>query len=298
MASTITEFFGYSPQDRSPTARHARNSRECPFLKKQCVKKLHGGDPSGVCTLKPVSAGPVICCPVRLYAGEYQILRDVSLQAFGRELPLVAGSDVPGFRLNEPGKEFAAAFGKGWGKELRLPNRSKQGGYYVDWILAHVDAGGSLISFVAIEVQSIDISNNYRAERLAHLDEIPFGGTSPAGLNWENVHKRILSQLIFKGNVLRREPLCQKGLFFICPTPVYEKMDERLGGKMEEIHMHSGSITFMWYDLGPEVPAGQIRQIQLEGQSTTTVEQVINAFTSPSNLPPPRVYEKAIRHEL
>ncbi len=47
----------------------------------------------------------------------------------------------------------------------------------------------------------------------------PFTGYSKAGVNWENVSKRILPQLIYKGYVLRRERLCSKGLFFVCPKP-------------------------------------------------------------------------------
>ena len=303
MASNITEFFGYSPQDQSAEARKARAELLCPFLKKTCIKTLgRSGEVSGVCTLKPMTSGPVICCPIRLYAGDYQILKDVALQAFGEGHDLVIASDLPGYRLHYPGKDCVAVFGKRWGKELRLPNRSKIGGktgaYFVDWILAHIDAKGKLISFVAIEVQSIDTTGNYQAERSAHLKDIPFAGSSTAGFNWENVNKRILPQIIYKGHVLRREPLCHKGLFFICPTPVYGKIAERLGGKLEEIHQQAGSVTIMWYDVGPPVPDGKIRNLQLFGQTTTTVDQVALAFTAPSNLPPPKVYEQAIKAEL
>jgi hypothetical protein len=98
--------------------------------------------------------------------------------------------------------------------------------------------------------------------------------------------------------VLRREPLCQKCLFFICPTPVYNKIAERLGGSLAEIHQQSGSVTIMRYDVGAEVPDGQIRALELGGQSTTTIDQVALAFTAPSNLPPAKVYEQAIIAEL
>ena len=126
--------------------------------------------------------------------------------------------------------ECVAVFGKRWGKELRLPTRGTSGSYFVDWVLAHVSAQGKLLSFVAVEVQSIDTTNNYRKERETYLREEAFVGKSTAGFNWENVNKRILPQIIYKGHVLRQEPLCQKGLFFVCPTPVYKKLSERLGG--------------------------------------------------------------------
>lgn len=303
MASNITELFGYGPQDQSPQAQEARGSLLCPFLKRTCIKTLgRSGLISGVCTLKPRTSGPVICCPIRLYAGGYRILKDVAAQAFGDEIELVIGNDIAQYRDANPGKACIAVFGKRWGKELRLPNRSKKAGktgaYFVDWILAHVDGAGKLLSFVAIEVQSIDTTGNYQAERSAHLEGLPFAGSSTAGFNWENVNKRILPQIIYKGHVLRREPLCHKGLFFICPTPVYNKLAERLGGKLEEIHQQPGSVTMMWYDVGPAVPEGQIRELKLFGQTTTTVDQVALAFTAPSNLPPAKVYEQAIRAEL
>ena len=305
MASNITEFFGYSPTDQSPEAQKARAALLCPFLGQTCIKTLgRSGIVSGVCTLKPKTTGPVICCPIRLYSGRYRILKDVARQAFGSGLELVVGHDIASYRAAEPGKDCIAVFGKRWGKELRLPSRSKKkggtktGAYFVDWILAHISTAGDLVSFVAIEVQSIDTTGNYQAERSAHLRSIPFAGSSTAGFNWENVNKRILPQIIYKGHVLRREPLCQKGLFFICPTPVYNKIAERLGGKLEEIHQQPGSVTMMWYDVGPPVADGQIRELQLFGQTTTTVDQVALAFTAPSNLPPPKVYEQAIRVEL
>ena len=293
MASRIIEFFGYGPEDRSPAATEARQNFHCPFLGRQCSKKLNDGLISGACTLKPVTSGPVICCPVRLYANDYEILRDVTRIAFGSALPLVQANTI-----TDETEECVAVFGKDWGKELRLPSRGKSGGYFVDWVLAHVSAQGELIAFVAVEVQSIDTTGNYRQERKTYLKEEPFSGKSSAGFNWENVNKRILPQIIYKGHVLRQEPLCQKGLFFVCPTPVYKKISERLGGELLQYSPQPGSLTIMWYDIGEPVPAGNQRVLVSGGQLTTTIDQVAHAFTSPSNLPPAQVYENAIRTSL
>jgi hypothetical protein len=295
----IFEFFGYDPRDQSPEAKKARKTYECPFLQSQCTKKLHDSSPSGACTLLHEEA-PVIICPIRLYANDYQILRDVSDRAFEPGLELVMGTEANLFRKENPGKPCVVVFGQRWGKELRLPSRDvkKGGAYYVDWVLAQLDDRGELVSFVAVEVQSIDTTNNYREERLAYLRGEDFEGKSSVGLNWENVNKRIMPQLIYKGHVLRREPLCQKGLFFICPKPVYEKFATRLGGNLDEIHPQTGSVTIMWYDVGPAVPGGAIRDLVFQGQSTVTTDTIALAFTAPKNLPPHRVYEKAIRNEL
>lgn len=297
MASRIVEFFGYDPEDRSDAATVARRDLVCPFLQRRCIKKLSDGLISGVCTLKPSKAGPVICCPIRLYSDNYQILRDVARVSFEPTIPLISGQSI-----NEATGECVAVFGKGWGKELRLPSRAKtgakSGAYFVDWVLAHLSGAGELISFVAVEVQSIDTTGNYRQERDTYLTNKNFSGSSTAGFNWENVNKRILPQIIYKGHVLRQEPLCQRGLFFVCPTPVYNKISERLGGGLRPYPPQPGSLTIMWYDIDAPAPAGSIRSLSMGGTFTTTIDQVALAFTAPSNLPPAKVYEQAIRASL
>lgn len=293
MPSRIIEFFGYNPEDRSLAAIEARTNLQCPFLGRRCVKTLNDGLISGACTLKPTKAGPVICCPIRLYANNYKILGDVARIAFGPVIPL-----LPANGITEATGECVAVFGKGWGKELRLPTRGRSGAYFVDWVLAHVSANGELVNFVAVEVQSIDTTGNYRKERDAYLREEAFSGKSTAGFNWENVNKRILPQIIYKGHVLRQEPLCQKGLFFVCPTPVYEKISERLGGGLRPYPIQPGALTIMWYDIGHPADPGNQRNLVSVGQFTTTIDQVALAFTAPSNLPAPQVYENAIRASL
>ena len=126
--------------------------------------------------------------------------------------------------------------------------------------------------------------------RAAYLKERAFPGASTAGFNWENVNKRILPQIIYKGHVLRQERLCKKGLFFVCPTPVYKKISERLGGgRLHPYPVQPGALTIMWYDIGPPASPGNQRELVNIGELTTTIDQVALAFTSPSNLPPPQV---------
>jgi hypothetical protein len=232
---------------------------------------------------------------VRLYAADYKILLDIALESFGDGVHLVAGS--ASLEEVRDGKAVAV-FGKRWGRELHLPQRGGVGSYFVDWVLAHLSSDGTLREFVAVEVQTIDTTGNYRAERQAHMEGKAFAGNSEAGINWENVSKRILPQLIYKGHVLRREKLCTKGLFFVCPTPVYERIVRRLGGELLDYMPQPGSLTFRHYDLGPDLGQGEIRDLLFKGQRTTTVEQVANALSSASNLPAAGVYQKAIEMEL
>src|SRR5579872_3413009 len=110
MASNIVEFFGYAPTDGSPAAKRARHNRECPFAGGPCTKTLSDGEISGACTLKPKNSGPVICCPVRLYAKKHQILHDIARVAFGRAIQL-----LPAESVGKQTGECIAVFGKRWG---------------------------------------------------------------------------------------------------------------------------------------------------------------------------------------
>lgn len=297
MASRILELFGYAPDDRSIAAAAVRQNHQCPFIDGACQKMLGDKIPSGVCSLQQKTSGPIICCPYRLYAHDYAVLADVARIAFKGEADLIPGhlaKQTP----SRQGKIKVAVFGKRWGKELRLPNRGRSGGYFVDWVLARLNEQDELEEFIAIEVQSIDTTGNYQAERAAWMRGEDFAGSSTAGFNWENVNKRILPQLIYKGHVLRRERLCRNGLFFVCPKPVYGKIRERLGGNLLGYGLQPGSLSLLWYDLGAPVPHGQQRALVRQGTFTTTVDQVALAFTSPSNLPAENVYESAIRSEL
>ncbi len=299
MAGTIWEFFGYRTNDNSIEAQEAMKLDNCPILKEKCEKTFNDGVISGVCTLKPMTSGPVICCPIRLYAESYNILRSVSLKAFGEELELVRGREAVLCATTE-NKPCIAVFGKRWGGELRLPQKSGSGGYFVDWVLAKLDKAGELEEFVAVEVQAIDTTGNYRNGYSALKDDRRVIKTT-AGLNWENVSKRILPQLIYKGQVLQREELCKKGLFFVCPEPVFERIANRLGGmgSLVRYTLQPSSITFLTYnhDTAGAMNDGQIVPLKETLFHSTTVYKVQEAFNNVT-LPEENVYRNAILKAL
>lgn len=294
MSLKIVELFGYAPEDPSVAARNARQTATCPFVQRKCIKKFRDGTVHGSCSLAPATSNPVICCPNRMYAGNYNVLLDIARSCFGEDARLIR--DL-GDRVGDDGD--VVVFGKGWGKELRLPNRGSGGSYFVDWVLALLSPDGALREFVAVEVQTMDTTGSYEAQARQLLNgETGVGASARAGINWENVSKRILPQLIYKGNVLRREPLCMKGLFFVCPRPVYARIMTRLGNVLQDYHPQPGALTFCWYDLGPIGGEGEFRPLVSSGRKTTTIDQVTMAFTSPQNLPAVGVYQEAITHQL
>ena len=299
MAGTIWEFFGYRTGDDSKEAQDAVNQETCPIIKDTCEKTFNDGVISGVCTLKPITSDPVICCPIRLYAEGYKILRDIALKAFGENLDLIPGREAVSCSKTEH-KSCIAVFGKRWGGELRLPQKSGSGGYFVDWVLAKLDARGELEEFVAVEVQTIDTTGNYR-NGFSTLKKNRSVIKTTAGLNWENVSKRILPQLIYKGQVLQREEMCKKGLFFVCPEPVFERIANRLGGQQGLIRyaLQPASITFVAYnhDLSKEVNDGELLPLKMTISHSTTVYKVQEAFNNVT-LPEENVYRNAILKAL
>ncbi|MBR1778368.1 MAG: restriction endonuclease [Alphaproteobacteria bacterium] len=300
MAGYISEFFGYRAEDASNKAHIAAVKQLCPFVSKTCSKMLaRDRVVSGVCAIRQKTANSpdVICCPIRIYAEDYKMLKEVSLKAFSCNLNLYSGRVAVNKAKAEGGA--IAVFGHGWGGELRLPQRQGQGAYFVDWVLARLDAEGGLVEFTAIEVQTIDTTGNYREARKQLLEGRQIISDT-VGLNWENVSKRIIPQLIYKGQVLQREELCRSGLFFICPKPVYERILNRLGGKQKipKFPMQPASIHFIAYDyLSVETSNGTSRPLGIIEEHCTTVYKVQEAFSA-MDLPEGNVYRNAIRHSL
>lgn len=301
MAGYISEFFGYRSEDRSDTALRAAARRLCPFTNAPCQKILaRQGIPSGVCSIRQKTPGSpvVICCPIRMYAGNYAMLHMVAEKAFKTRLNLYAGRVAVDKAKVEKGS--VAVFGHGWGGELRLPQRKGTGAYFVDWVLARLDGKGQLAEFTAIEVQTIDTTGNYQKTRAALLND-RFIIADTVGLNWENVNKRIIPQLIYKGQVLQREELCMAGLFFVSPLPVHTRVIERLGGKdkIPSFPYQPASIHFLAYDrINPhESVDGKSAELGFIEEHCTTVYKVQEAFSAVT-LPEGNVYRDAILRSL
>lgn len=303
MSGYISEIFGYRAEDASDIALQNVSKQVCPFLSSYCTKAL--GDKanrtlSGVCSVRQVTPGSpdVICCPNRIYAENYKMLSTVAQKAFGAEYKLYAGR-LAVFKAKEE-HGAVAVFGHGWGGELPLPKRKGRGSYYVDWILARLDGSGELTEFTAIEVQTIDTTGSYQNARRALIERHEVEKDT-VGLNWENVSKRIIPQIIYKGQVLQREELCRSGLYFVCPKPVYDRVLERLGGKekLPQFPTQPAAIHFVAYDYLTDISKedGTIRPLGIVEEYCTTVYKVQEAFSA-VDLPEQNVYRDAIRRSL
>lgn len=302
MSGYIAELFGYSAEDNSEIAMQNISRQVCPFLGSYCTKALGDRDNrtlSGVCAVRQVSPGSpnVICCPNRIYVENYKMLSMISEKAFRERLNLYSGRLAIEKAKEEGGA--IAVFGHGWGGELPLPKRQGKGSYYVDWILARLNGDAELVEFTAIEVQTIDTTGSYKNARAALLNRHTIEKDT-VGLNWENVSKRIIPQIIYKGQVLQREELCRSGLYFVCPKPVYDRVLERLGGKgkLPQFPTQPAAIHFVAYDyLSNEIEEGKIKPLGIIEEYCTTVYKVQEAFSA-VDLPDQNVYRDAIRKSL
>lgn len=298
MALRLTEFFGYPVGDPKGLALAA--AKRCPFVKGDCIKPDHGA-----CSLEALKdPTPVICCPNRLYAGNLELLKLVADLAFAGHHTILTPAEARNVKLRGglTGTEVVA-FGRYKGQELPLPKAGPvAGSYYMDWVLARLNKAGRVEELTALEVQTIDTTGSYRDQAELAFRGQPFTdgqgrtqGYSESGFNWENVNKRILPQVIYKGHALRRERLCKRGFFFACPKHVLDRIMDRLGGVagLHEYPMQAGTVTFIAFDLAASPGPGKIRALKKPTTFTTTIDQVALAFTAPRNLPDAGVYELA-----
>lgn len=256
----LIEIFGYGPDDLSKEARSLWSLEACPFIHKSCIKFNH--DQSivyGTCSVTS-PYGDIIICPNRLYEDDYQTIRHVASDAFGNKLKLYFFDEF--IKNRNDIKDGIVALGKSSGKEVKLGSALS-----MDWVLARISEG-ILKEYVGIEVQSIDITGNYRDAWYSYhnlplnpssLSQTP---SSHHGLNWANVHKRLIPQLIRKGIVYSRSSLVKKGLYFIIPDIVYQKFEDIIGTIPKRKKPSRNTTTVCTYQLGKKAVHGKQRKLE------------------------------------
>ena len=230
-----------------------------------------------------------------MYCDDYATLKRIAHEAFGPNPEFVMYGEYVE-RRNENGL-FIVPLGHGSGKEVKLGQRMS-----MDWVLAVVD-NGKLIQYVGVEVQSIDITGNYRDAWYAykHLDPnvattIPKSGH---GLNWANVHKRLIPQIIRKGLIYSRSELVNHGLFFIVPEVVYQRFEGVIGADIRGDHLDSPhTLTVHTYELGEEREAGTIRPLVAVRSLKLSLDEFSQRFINGPNLPAATELDNAIRRSL
>jgi hypothetical protein len=257
-----------------------------------CIKHSHHGRDGKVVVYGTCSVAnktrtglqEVIMCPQRLYADQYGVLSCCAEDAVGKKLKLLLVDEY--VNLKKAGAlppESVLLIGKKSGKEIQI---SKKGliDLSIDWVLAHI-IDKKLEQFFPCEVQSIDITGNYRDTWDAYSREFAEIPNSEHGMNWANVWKRLIPQIILKGSIATTSLLCKKGFYFVVPERVYQQFEKIVGSVASAEKPGIGVLTVMTYDLGPSVSAGHQRELVLNRTVRTTVAEFIRAFGSGQQLP-------------
>lgn len=291
-ARSLVEVFGYSPIDTTPTARKFWQLNACPFIGKACSKYDHTNTICyGTCSVTNTGQNVVIC-PNRLYADGYATINRVSREVFGNVRFMLFDEYIkeatkPGALLN-----CVVALGQNSGKEVKLSKMS------MDWVLAHI-VDGALIGYVGIEVQSIDITGNYRDAWYAARDQKKIIPPSEHGLNWANVHKRLIPQIIRKSLVYSKSILVKKGLYFIVPEPVYQRFEEIIGADIPLVEEDGKDvITVHTYDLGEASALGTTRILTEARKMKFKLDEFSERFITGPNLPSGESLDSKIREIL
>lgn len=288
----IAEIFGYASNDTTDICRNFWSSGSCPFTEKSCIKHNHDNSIIyGTCSVT-TKFGDCIICPNRLYANKFKTIKDVSNDAFG-DLPFLMYNEY--INLKDHLDDYVVALGMYSGHEIRLRNL-----HSMDWILAHIK-NMELLEYVGIEVQSIDITNNYRDNWYAYKNiseniKIP---QSEHNMNWANVYKRLMPQIIQKSRLYSKSELVHSGLYFIVPDIVYKKFENIIG---EDIPLTNKKerdvITVHTYKLGENVPEGKIRDLISDRKIRFKLDDFAKRFILGLKLPDASELDSTIQEAL
>lgn len=271
----IVELFGYQPDDTSEEARQYWNTKQCPFTNRQCIKIDHSqGIVYGTCSVtgrkEKGKNTEVIVCPNRFYAETYEIFSDVTRLLWpGQEKSLIIGGDIEQLKKKAETVEHPIiAFGQHSGREIQIRGKNTLS---LDWIFQSYtrNTAGELVpgKFVGLELQSIDITGNYRDNWSAYkkqkegsnsLMSVPKSGH---GLNWANVHKRLIPQIIRKGNIYGKSERCA-GFFFVIPESVFRKFEDVTAGLKPVSAPAKENLSVITYKLGEPKPFGVRRSLE------------------------------------
>jgi hypothetical protein len=292
----LIEIFGYAPDDLSKECRTLWTINACPFINARCSKSNHDGSVVyGTCSVS-TPYGDCVICPNRLYENKYAVLRRVARECFGDSIPFLTFGEFIPERQRTQG--CIVALGQNSGREVKIGTRLS-----MDWVLAKL-VNQKLVEYVGVEVQSIDITGNYRDAWYAYKNFNSSTRVVPAsehGLNWANVHKRLIPQIIRKGNIYAKSKLVKHGLHFIVPEVVYKKFEEIIGSDIPLVDISertSKILTIHTYALSNPVSHGKQRTLRESRTLHISLEEFSARFISGVNLPSGDDLDNAVKNVL
>jgi Restriction endonuclease NotI len=290
----LIEVFGYAPDDITEQSRSLWNLSACPFINKQCTKANHDSSIIyGTCSVSS-PYGDCIICPNRLYENSYSVLRKIAKETFEKNLKFLMYEEyIP---LRQKVKNCVVALGQNSGKEVKIGTSLS-----MDWVLARIE-NKKLVEYAGVEVQSIDITGNYRDSWYSYKNIGKSTKTIPSsehGMNWANVHKRLIPQIIRKGTIYSRSSMVKSGLYFVVPDIVYKKFEEIIGSDIPLVEEGGKDVlTIHTYELSPVVRHGEQRSLIMKRNIRFSLEEFSKRFISGPNLPSGEQLDNAVKRVL
>jgi hypothetical protein len=116
-------------------------------------------------------------------------------------------------------------------------------------VIADIDeVSGEVRKFVSVELQAVDITGSYEPAYQGVLNRADLVDVS-YGINWKNVRKRFITQLIDKGIYHHR---WDTRIVAVVQTPLYHQLRKAI--QFDEVPPDSGgnTVIFMLYDYQPD----------------------------------------------
>lgn len=110
------------------------------------------------------------------------------------------------------------------------------------------------------------------------VEHVPNSGH---GLNWANVHKRLIPQIIRKGNIYSKIERCI-GFYFILPDAVFKKFEEVIGDIPLVGGPHRENLSVITFRLGKNSSEGGQRKLEMVRQVHYSLGDIAAAFIANS----------------
>lgn len=262
----VRSFIGQNPADQNYI---------CPFIKSPCTKRSPqlGLTPYPVCSLWKGTKSNfephndlIAICPKRFYAVNF--IEDVIEHCW-------SGSPPENPRI---------------AKEVKM-----EGFGNVDFVIADLNSKNVIGQFLSVELQAIDISGSIFPAYQALLNGRDLESRPTYGLNWDNVYKRYITQLIRKGYFHHH---WNSKIIAVIQDQVYQYITDRADFmRSTDVKNPNVNIIFMTYRFedDPDAP-GQFRPLlqRVEGTAHTNLQSAFLYKNAPSRL----AFESSIKTSL
>ena len=272
MSNKPAEWFGYLIENLPSTyveeARNAAEGQKCPFLAafyghsdaktSRCRKKTRLLDtPFGVCTAQVRGQAFLALCPYRFLENR-RVFRDIALDYFQTLDNLIVYSEVT------------------------FPGASPIGRFdYV--IVKHERVSNRVLDFVFVEFQAAQTtSTGALVQAVRDMMQGKMENTYAFGINWADIWKRSLIQLLLKGAAAQR---WGKVVYWVVQRQIFDNLVQRYGLQPSSTP-YDGPVRFLLYDLyqKPNAPRLELKCTK-ETASSFTLEAFYRGLQHLPNLP-------------